>query len=229
MSGRRVTANVLCAFGTALLIIPAVHVATGLRAQSDGATAFAEVRLPALPRGKGAALSSTSAFSSLSAQARPETPAAGQAWGRIEIPRVGLDWVVYEGVRPGDLRKGPGHVPETAAPDSPDGNCVIAGHRDSFFRALSRARKGDVVLVRGRDGATASYRLESRRVVSPNEVSVMAPTRDRRLTLITCYPFGWIGPAPYRLVWNAVAAGATASASAELPESGTPARSATLR
>ena len=97
---------------------------------------------------------------------------------------------------------------------------------------------GDVVLVRGVDGSTASHRLEPRRIVMPEEV--MEPTPDRRLTLITCYPFGWIGDAPYRLVWRAVAAGETASSAssrsaassasrAEPAPSGTPERTASTR
>lgn len=195
--GRRRAATVLAALGTTLLIVPAVHVATGLRAQREGGAALAEYRLAARSTGSPAA----------SPRAAPERSVrSGQAWGRLEIPRVGLDWIVYEGVSASDLRKGPGHVPETAGPGAPAGNCVIAGHRDSFFRALSRVRRGDVVLLQGRDGTTASYRLESRRIIAPEDVSVMAPTRDRRLTLITCYPFGWLGPAPDRLVWKAVGA-----------------------
>jgi sortase A len=134
--------------------------------------------------------------------------------GRIEIPRLGIDLVVFQGTDDATLRKGPGHMPGTATPGrDATGNCVIAGHRDSFFRGLADVRKGDVVLVRGSDGSAASYRLESRRVVSPKEISVAGATPDRRLTLVTCYPFRWIGPAPYRLVWTAAAVSSTPSPS----------------
>jgi sortase A len=176
------TANVLFALGLVTLIIPAAHYAIGLRAQN----AEPAIRFD-----------------------RPEEPRlvqAGEAWGRIEIPRLGIDLVVFQGIDDATLRKGPGHMPGTATPGrDATGNCVIAGHRDSFFRSLANVRKGDVVQVRGFDGTITSYRLESRRVVSPEEISVVDPTTDRRLTLLTCYPFRWIGRAPYRLVWIAAA------------------------
>ena len=164
----------LGAVGATLLLVAGAHLAAGWRSQH-------------------------------AAHVTPPGPARpGQAWGRIEIPRIGLDLAVFEGVASATLRRGPGHVPGTASPGpAGPGNCVIAGHRDSFFRSLSRLRAGDLVLVRGPDGSVADYRLDSRRVVAPEEVSVLAPTPGRRLTLITCYPFRWIGPAPYRLVWTA--------------------------
>jgi len=182
------TANALFALGLLTLTVPAAHFATGLRAQS------AE---PGIRFGR---------------PAEPRLVEAGQAWGRIEIPRVGIDLVVFQGIDDATLRKGPGHMPGTATPGRDAvGNCVIAGHRDSFFRGLAQARLGDVVLVRGVDGSIARYRLESRRVVSPRETSVVDATADRRLTLVTCYPFRWVGPAPYRLVWTAAAARLPAS------------------
>lgn len=199
MRARRVTANVLLASGSLLLAIPAAHVATAVRAQNTELSGEDATRTSGTVR-------------------------AGEAWGRLEIPRVGLKCVVFEGVGVADLRKGPGHLPESAAPGAEAGNCVIAGHRDTFFRPLARARRGDVVLLRGRDGTVSRYRLESKRVVSPEEVSVMAPTKDRRLTLITCYPFHWVGPAPHRLVWKAVASGSPAKAGATASTSGAGAR-----
>src|SRR5262249_4696073 len=102
---------------------------------------------------------------------------------------------------------GPGHVPGTSSPGARwPGNTVIAGHRDSFFRRLADVRSGDVVFLRGMDGAVSTYRLESKRVVAPENVAALAPSSDSRLTLTTCYPFRWIGPAPYRLIWTASAA-----------------------
>ena len=223
MAGRRVTSNVLFLTGVATLIVPFLHRVTRIDAVYDGDAALAEsAALPTAPT-PTELVPPRSAVASEPAKtpARRTRRAAvesGEAWGRIEIPRVGLDWVVVEGVEDADLRKGPGHVPDSAGPDAPDGNCVIAGHRNSFFRRLSGVRRGDVVLVRGLDGSTASYRLDSSRIVAPEEVSVMEPTPDRRLTLITCYPFGFIGDAPYRLIWSAVAAGETASAASATPD-----------
>lgn len=131
-------------------------------------------------------------------------PAEGEALGRLEVPRLGLDLVVFEGTSEATLRKGPGHLAGTAWPGGPDevGNCVIAGHRDSFFRSLADARKDDLVRFHGPSG-TSTYRLGEGRIVLPKDLSAIAPTSDARLTLITCYPFSWTGAAPYRLVWSA--------------------------
>jgi sortase A len=186
MRSLRVLANTLGILGLGILLVPATHVATGIQAQSG----IIESRFHRFsPRGSSTPL------------------AVGQAWGQIEIPRVGLDEVVFEGDNDATLRKGPGHLPETAVPASLSGNCVIAGHRDSFFHRLASVREGDLVFVRALDGTFATYRLESRRVVLPENVSVLDPSTERRLTLITCYPFHWVGAAPYRLVWTGVAVG----------------------
>ena len=119
---------------------------------------------------------------------------------------------MFEGVTEEVLRKGPGHVPGTALPTA-GSNCVISAHRDSFFRKLARVRIGDSVFVRGEEGER-EYRLASRRVVSPSEVGVLAPTEEEQVTLVTCYPFHWIGPAPYRIVWQALPAASSLRAEA---------------
>lgn len=142
-------------------------------------------------------------------------PPQGKPLGRLQIPRVGLDLVIFEGVSDATLRKGPGHIPETAWPAfdrSGYHNCVIAGHRDSFFRPLRNARRGDIVRLVELSGAFRTYRLESKRIVLPEEESVMGRTAEPRLTLITCYPFHYVGDAPYRLVWTAVPVRANARA-----------------
>src|SRR5262249_14403036 len=138
LQGRRVVSSVLFLAGIATLIAPPLHRVTSARVAYDGDAALAEGAPPpaALPPPL-AAREDTPARSARRAPVR-----SGKAWGRIEIPRVGLDWVVVEGIEDADLRKGPGHVPDTAGPDAPAGNCVIAGHRDSFFRPLSEVRRG---------------------------------------------------------------------------------------
>jgi LPXTG-site transpeptidase (sortase) family protein len=136
------------------------------------------------------------------AEAPAPAPAAGDVVGRIRIPRVGIDFAVFEGVTAEILRKGPGHVPGTALPTE-GSNCVITAHRDSFFRRLAHVRAGDTVLLSG-EGGEREYRLASRRVVDPTEVSVLEPSVQEQVTLVTCYPFRWIGPAPYRVVWQAL-------------------------
>ena len=174
---------VLVVAGAVVLAVPALHLVTRIRSQ--------HVPVPAAQRLRNAA--------------RPRSLAPGEVWGRMEMPSVGLNLVVYEGVSASALRLGPGHVPGTACAEKPgeSGNCVIAGHRDTFFRRLSRAQAGDLVRLSAADGAVSTYRLESHRVVRPDEVSVLLPSENPRLTLITCYPFTWIGAAPYRLVWSA--------------------------
>ena len=176
--------NILIAAGAVLLLRLASHVATGVRGQS--------ATIPA-----GAAL--------VSLPSRPAVrPTEGQPLGRLEVPRLGIDLVVFEGTSESTLRKGPGHLSSTPWPGSDaTGNCVIAGHRDSFFRRLAKARKDDVVRWHGPSG-TSTYRLEKRRIVRPEDLSVIAPASDPRLTLITCFPFDWTGSAPYRLAWSAV-------------------------
>ena len=123
---------------------------------------------------------------------------------RVVIPRLGMNLAVFEGVSEKALRRGPGHLPGTPCPglSSVEGNCVLTGHRDSFFRPLADARKGDLVELRS--GRTSRrYRLVTRMVVRPDETQVAAPTSEERLTLVTCYPFRWIGSAPLRLAWQA--------------------------
>jgi sortase A len=168
----------------------------GVTAQALARSSFADLPVPSLPE--------------LPIQKwRPDpvledapAPAAGDIVGRIRIPRVGIDLAVFEGVTADVLRKGPGHVPGTALPTS-GSNCVITAHRDSFFRRLADVKVGDAVFLSG-EGGEREYRLASRRVVSPSEVGVLAPSGEEQLTLVTCYPFRWIGPAPERVVWQAL-------------------------
>jgi sortase A len=134
--------------------------------------------------------------------ARP--PRSGEAIARLRIPAIDLDAVVLEGASAAVLRMGPGHLPGTELPDEFGGynNCVIAAHRDSFFRRLGAVRAGDrLVLLVGNE--ERDYRVFRRRVVPPSDVAVAGPTRRPRVTLITCYPFHWIGHAPYRFVLEA--------------------------
>jgi LPXTG-site transpeptidase (sortase) family protein len=131
-------------------------------------------------------------------------PAGADTRMRLAIPRLGLDLAVFEGVTEEALRRGPGHLPGTPCPglSNVSGNCVLTGHRDSFFRPLERARAGDLVVLRsGRE--SRRYRLVQRQVLSPEEIHIAGPTPEARLTLLTCYPFRWIGPAPLRLAWQA--------------------------
>jgi sortase A len=121
--------------------------------------------------------------------------------GRIEIPRLGMSAIVREGVDNSTLRRAVGHVPQTALPGE-SGNAALAAHRDTFFRPLKDVRKGDRITVTTREGVH-EYRVTETRVVTPDDVSVLAPTMNPTLTLVTCYPFNFMGTAPKRFVVRA--------------------------
>jgi sortase A len=117
---------------------------------------------------------------------------------RLSIPKIDFDAVVVEGTTRKKLLLGPGHMEETPAPGT-EGNSVITAHRDTFFRHIVELAKGDELVVQ-RNGKKYTYEVQSKRVVKPEDVSVIKPTKDSRITLITCYPTYYIGPAPERLV-----------------------------
>lgn len=121
--------------------------------------------------------------------------------GLLEIPRVSLSTVVMEGDGTETLRVAAGHLPDTPLPWEP-GNSAIAGHRDTVFRAIRQVRIGDVVELATRRGRM-SYRVVKRMTVDPGAVWVLAPSPEVDLTLITCYPFSYIGSAPRRFVVQA--------------------------
>ena len=128
-------------------------------------------------------------------------PAAGAPVAALSIPRVELSAVVLHGSDARTLRRGPGHLEHTPLPGEP-GNVVIAGHRDSFFWPLRLIRLGDDIVLET-TGGRFHYRVTAVGVVKPNDVSVLAGTDDATLTLITCYPFLLVGPAPDRFVVRA--------------------------
>jgi sortase A len=119
---------------------------------------------------------------------RPQ-PIPGNALGFIKIPKIGLDMVFVEGISLDDLRKGPGHYPESALPGQP-GNVAIAGHRTTYlhpFWSLNELVPGDKVILRTRRGSF-TYRIEWVRVVGPKDWTVVAPTSEPSVTLTTCEP-----------------------------------------
>ena len=117
---------------------------------------------------------------------------------RIRVPKIGMDAIVVEGASVKELSEGPGHMRETAEPGEA-GNAVITGHRDTFFRHIYELTKGDQIQVQ-RNGRNFTYEVTSQKIVKPEDISLINPTTDSRLTLITCYPTYYIGPAPKRLV-----------------------------
>jgi sortase A len=121
--------------------------------------------------------------------------------GRIEIPRLLLSAVVVEGVGKTTLRRAVGHIPGTALPGQP-GNVGLAGHRDTFFRSLKDLKIKDEIQLSTLAG-NFKYEVESLRVVEPDNVGVLARSRENVLTLVTCYPFYYVGPAPQRWIVRA--------------------------
>ncbi len=122
--------------------------------------------------------------------------------GRLRIPRLHLAAMVREGADSGTLRRAIGHIPGTALPGRA-GNVGLAGHRDTFFRALRNIEKDDTIDFET-DSGTFRYAVQSTQIVSPRDVSVLRAAGGRTLTLVTCYPFYYVGSAPKRFIVRAV-------------------------
>ena len=132
---------------------------------------------------------------------KPITPARGEPIGWLEIPRVGLSGVVVHGDDETALNVGIAHLPETPLPWS-GGNSALAAHRDTFFRPLRDVRPADVLRLKAPHGEF-EYRVRETFVVDPEDVWVLGPTLAPTLTLITCYPFNYLGSAPHRFIVRA--------------------------
>ncbi|HYT67622.1 MAG TPA: class D sortase [Vicinamibacterales bacterium] len=121
--------------------------------------------------------------------------------GRIEVKRLKLSAVAREGIDMRTLRGAVGHIPGTALPGQ-QGNAAFAGHRDTFFRPLKDIRAGDEVLVTT-DTGVHRYSVVSTRIVEPTDTWVLRPAEGGVLTLVTCYPFDYVGNAPKRFIVQA--------------------------
>ena len=137
--------------------------------------------------------------------ARAESPAIavseGSTLGRIEIGAVGLTAMVLEGTDEGTLRRAVGHIRGTPLPGQ-RGNVALAGHRDTFFRGLRKIRVNDEITLTTLSGSYR-YRVDSTKVVKPEETEVLEDDGDDILTLVTCYPFNFVGSAPSRFIVRA--------------------------
>jgi sortase A len=129
--------------------------------------------------------------------------------GRIEISTIGLSAMIMEGVDARTLRRAAGHIPGTPLPGQP-GNVALAGHRDTFFRALRNIRERDEITLETLSGLYR-YRVDSIMVVDPDDTRVLDKSNDAILTLVTCYPFSFVGPAPKRFIVRAHKVAATAT------------------
>jgi sortase A len=120
----------------------------------------------------------------------------------LRIPRIELEVAVLDGTDDWTLNRAVGRIEDTAAPGT-EGNSGIAGHRDGFFRGLKDIRAGDILEIETL-GRVERYRVERTWIVNPEDVSVLDPTPSPSVTLVTCYPFYFVGSAPQRFIVRAV-------------------------
>jgi sortase A len=146
---------------------------------------------PALPGEGGNAAGTSGAF----------TPDIGTVLARLEAPTLQLSTVVLQGSDDATLAKGAGHIEDTPLPGEA-GNIGIAGHRDTIFRPLRYTRVGDEFDLETAN-AVYHYRVTNTKIVEPDDVYVLDPTPKPTLTLVTCWPFEFIGHAPKRFIVQA--------------------------
>jgi sortase A len=189
-------ANVFAALGMLALAYWAFEFAKGRLYQTIEARRFARERLTVQrPTDK------PSPFQSATPVERPLYPDIGSAVAVLAIPRLGLSTIVVEGAEERELKLGPGHIRGTSLPGG-GGNVGVAGHRDTFFRPLRRIRKDDTIQVTTH-AQEYHYKVVSTEIVEPAEIQVLYPTVHETLTLVTCYPFEFVGPAPKRFIVKA--------------------------
>lgn len=169
----------LVGVGAGCLIVVAYETVEARRFQAEQAAAFARA-----------------------AQAyAPVTVRAGGLVGMLDVPRLNLTTPVIEGDDDLTLKRAVGHLPDTALPWQ-DGNMAVAGHRDGLFRPLKDIKIGDEIRFRtSRD--EYRYRVTGTSIVEPDDLSVLAPDAQPSMTLITCYPFSYVGNAPKRFIVRA--------------------------
>jgi len=127
--------------------------------------------------------------------------AEGEVVGRLEIKSIQLSAMVAEGVSSTTLRRSIGHVPGTSLPGA-TGNVSLSAHRDSFFRHVGDLHKDDLISITTLAG-TFDYAVESTSIVDPGDVEVLRDVGRPTVTLVTCYPFYYVGPAPKRFIVHA--------------------------
>jgi sortase A len=125
----------------------------------------------------------------------------GSLVGRIQVVRLGLSAIVLEGTSRITLQRAVGHIARTALPGQP-GNVGLAGHRDTFFRPLRDIQANDIITITT-VLAEYRYRVVSTTIVNPHDVAMLDPDQNEILTLVTCYPFSFVGSAPSRFIVRA--------------------------
>jgi sortase A len=181
-----------------LLIVIGIAMLGWVAAQITHARAFQHEQRVAFDRAMDGAPAPNAAIAPTTAIASA-TPTG--LVGRLEIPRLNLNVMVMEGDDEATLKTAVGHLPDTALPWT-TGNTALAGHRDTFFRPLKDIRPGDQIRLTSTQGSFV-YVVRSTKIVLPTDISVLAPTTGPTLTLVTCYPFYYVGSAPKRYVVQA--------------------------
>jgi sortase A len=188
-------ADIFALAGLLALSYCCVYLAKAWLYQADATRRFARERLK-----EQHSTDKPSPFKSATRAKRPY-PSTGSAVALLAIPRVGLSTIVVEGAEERELKLGPGHIPGTSLPGG-GGNVGVAGHRDTFFRPLRLIRKDDTIQVITHE-QKYHYRVVSTEIVSPNDIQVLYSTQHEMLTLVTCYPFEFVGHAPRRFIVRA--------------------------
>jgi sortase A len=189
--------------GVSLVAYWGVWYVAGVTGQRDAMRQFALLRTAR--SGSGATPDQTLwSAERITAWQQAKESSAAAPLALLRIPRLHVEAPVLEGTDDVTLNRGVGHIADTAAPGT-DGNSGIAGHRDGFFRGLKDIVPGDVIELES-TARTETYRVERTWIVNPDEVSVLDPTPARSITLVTCYPFYFIGSAPQRFIVRAVRA-----------------------
>lgn len=191
MTARRRLGFALAAVGGLLLATSGAGYASGWAARADARARWASEEA----RAELAAING-----SLDGVFGEPRLAPGAPVARLIIPVLGLDEIVLEGVTERQLRAGPGHLPGSAIPGA-TGNAIVSAHRDRHFYGLDRLTVGDTIITETRHTRTV-WRLEKRRVIE-RHAPALFDSPAPRLTLTTCWPVRWFGPAPDRLILTA--------------------------
>jgi sortase A len=187
---RRALGTALVAVGALLVLYVGYRYAAGAYERDAARTAWAAIE----------AHNAVATSSALTAAPAHTAYATGALVGRLRIPSVQLDEVIAEGVGDDELDAGPGHLPGSASPGEP-GNAVISAHRDRHFHSLGRVVVGDTVITDTRTIRT-TWVITGRRIVGRYQPSLF-PSAEPELTLTTCWPIRYVGPAPDRLILTA--------------------------
>ncbi|MBO8172203.1 MAG: class D sortase [Bacillaceae bacterium] len=131
----------------------------------------------------------------------PSQPEKGDVFGKLIIPRLDKQLPIIAGTGYEELKKGVGHYMDSVLPGQ-NNNTVLAGHRDGVFRGLGKLNPGDTVTIKTLAG-TFTYRILDHQIVEKTDLSVVKPQDKPILTMITCYPFNYVGNAPKRYILTA--------------------------